>query len=74
MLINPNIKYPTMATSPQTTAYGNCVLTWSIWSAADPVDASIVVSDNGEQWSPNTPPPATALKQANTNVVTSPPV
>ncbi|SHI77406.1 hypothetical protein SAMN02745176_01325 [Lutispora thermophila DSM 19022] len=74
MLIKPSIKYPITATAPHTRAYGNCVLTWSIWSAADPVEASIVVSDNGEQWSPNTPPPATAAKQADTNNVASPPV
>ena len=32
------------------------------------------MSDNGEQWSPNTPPPATAPKHAYTNVPSSPPV
>ena len=39
-----------------------------MWSAAAPVDDSTVVSERGEQWSPNTPPPATAAKQAYTNV------
>ena len=32
------------------------------------------MSDNGEQWSPNTPPPATAPKHAYTSVPSSPPV
>ena len=34
----------------------------------------MVVSDRGEQWSPNTPPPATAANTATTSWVTSPPL
>ena len=30
--------------------------TWSIWLQPAPVEESIVVSDIGEQWSPNTEP------------------
>lgn len=45
-----------------------------MWSAPAPVDARIVVSESGEQWSPNTPPPATAAKQATTRVVSCPSV
>ena len=33
----------------------------------------MVVSDRGEQWSPNTPPPATAANTATTMGFSSPP-
>ena len=36
-----------------------------------PIDDRIVVSLTGEQWSPKTPPPATAAKHIATSVVTS---
>ena len=67
-------RYRITASVPQQSAYGSCVCTWSIWSDADPVEERTVVSDNGEQWSPNTPPPATAPKHAYTSVPSSPPV
>lgn len=67
--VKPRIKYPMTASAPQISEYGSWVFTWSMWSAPAPVDAKIVVSDSGEQWSPNTPPPATAAKQATTSVV-----
>src|SRR3989338_7044159 len=44
------------ATAATASAYGSCVRTWSIWSEADPIDERIVVSEIGEQWSPNTAP------------------
>ena len=41
-------------------AYGNWVLTWSIWSQADAIEETMVVSEIGEQWSPKTLPLKTA--------------
>lgn len=43
-----------------TMAYGSCVRTWSMWSVAEAMEEIMVVSEMGEQWSPNTPPPKTA--------------
>ena len=43
-------------------AKGNCVLTWSIRSQPVNILDTIVVSDIGEHWSPNTVPPRTAPK------------
>ena len=45
-----------------------------MWSEPAASDDRIVVSDIGEQWSPNVPPPSTAPIVQNTNVVSSPPV
>ena len=36
--------------------YQICVLTWSMWLHPAPIDDIIVVSDIGEQWSPNIAP------------------
>ena len=37
-------------------AYGNCVETWLMCSQRAPADDMIVVSEIGEQWSPQTAP------------------
>ena len=37
------------------------------------MEAKIEVSESGEQWSPNTPPPAVAARVAYTSVDNSPP-
>ena len=37
-------------------AYGSCVCTCSTWLHCAPADAMIVVSEIGEQWSPQTAP------------------
>ena len=44
-------------------AYGNCVLTWSIWLEPAAIEEIIVVSEIGEQWSPKIPPPKTDDKK-----------
>ena len=45
-----------------------------MWSEPAARDDRIVVSDIGEQWSPNVPPPSTAQIVQNTNVVSLPQV
>ena len=37
-------------------AYGNCVETWLTWLHWAPAEAIMVVSEMGEQWSPQTAP------------------
>ena len=44
---------------PTVNAYGICVLTCSIWLHELAIELSIVVSEIGEQWSPNTAPAKT---------------
>ena len=56
----PRTKYPTADTPAAINAYGSCVNTWSIWCDPAPVELRIVVSEIGEQWSPNTAPASTA--------------
>ena len=59
---NPAGIYPNNTVIAATNnAYGSWVLTWSIWSHPAPIDDKIVVSDIGEQWSPNIAPVSTAL-------------
>ena len=41
--------------------------TWSTWSDQAAIDEISVVSLIGEQWSPNTPPPSTALTTNGTD-------
>ena len=65
--VSPNTMYPTAATAALINAYGNCVRTWSIWLLLAPVDERIVVSEIGEQWSPNTAPANTAASAGNSN-------
>ena len=43
-------------------AYGICVVTWSMWLHLAAVEERIVVSDIGEQWSPNTEPANVAAR------------
>ena len=52
----PAMIYATNETAATVIAYGSCVLTWLIWSQSAPADAMIVVSEIGEQWSPQTAP------------------
>ena len=62
-ILNPNPAgiYPNnTVTIPTNTAYHIWVLTCSIWSHPAPVEESIVVSEIGEQWSPNIAPVNTA--------------
>ena len=54
------MKPHTAATIAAVPAYGICVRTWSIRSAADPMEDMIVVSEIGEQWSPKIAPHVTA--------------
>ena len=54
--ITPATRNPTNATKADNNAYGSCVDTWFTWSDCAPADAIIVVSDIGEQWSPQTAP------------------
>jgi len=58
--VNPRIRNPTAEIAADINAYGNCVITWSIWLDPAPVDERIVVSEIGEQWSPKTAPAKTA--------------
>ena len=37
-------------------AYGICVETWLMWLHAAPAEDMMVVSEMGEQWSPQTAP------------------
>ena len=62
------------ASTAQVTAYTTCVFVWSMWSEPAPSEDKIVVSDNGEQWSPNVAPPITAPTVAYTVAPNSPPV
>lgn len=57
---HPPTKYPTPQAKATVNAYGICVVTCSIWSQSAPVEERMVVSDIGEQWSPNTLPPKVA--------------
>lgn len=70
---NPITRYSKAEMTATVSEYGSCVLTWSMWSEAAPVEARTDVSDSGEQWSPKTPPPATAAIVATTRMETSPP-
>ena len=47
---------------------------WSMWSEPAARDDRIVVSDIGEQWSPNVPPPRIAPTVQSNTVSISPPV
>ena len=49
---------------PDTIAYGNCVRTCSAWSHPVPTLDSTVVSEIGEQWSPQVAPLRTAAVTA----------
>ena len=55
-LVTPATIYPITETPATVQAYGICVDTWSIWLHLAPVEDNIIVSDIGEQWSPNTEP------------------
>lgn len=48
----PVIRNMIAQTAPTVHAYGIWVSKWSIWSQAAPMDARMVVSEIGEQWSP----------------------
>lgn len=63
---NPEMIYPTILTPATVSAYGSCVETWLTWSHCAPVDAIIVVSEIGEQWSPHTAP----ARQADMHMIT----
>ena len=45
-----------IVTAPTVSAYGIWVRTWEMWLQAQDCELSIVVSEIGEQWSPNTAP------------------
>ena len=58
---NPSGKKPTnKAISPAIIANGNCVRTCLSGATPEAIEATIVVSENGLQWSPNTAPLKTA--------------
>ena len=40
-------------------------MTWSMWSEPEAMELSTVVSEMGEQWSPNTEPPRIAASSAS---------
>ena len=63
----PSGKKPTIkAISPAIMAKGSCVRTWSSGATPEAIEATIVVSENGLQWSPNTAPLKTAPIAATT--------
>ena len=53
----------TAAHEPARNAYGSCVFTWSIVLTRHDAADSTVVSEIGEQWSPQTAPPRIAPAQ-----------
>lgn len=55
--MNPATMYITNETAATVITYGNCVETWFTWLHCTPALAIIVVSEIGEQWSPQTAPP-----------------
>lgn len=55
-LTKPAIIYVTKETAAAIIAYGSCVDTWFTWSHCAPALAIMVVSEIGEQWSPQTAP------------------
>ena len=55
-LTKPAITYVTNEIPATVKAYGSCVETWLMWSDCAPADAIMVVSEIGEQWSPQTAP------------------
>src|SRR5690606_28819548 len=65
--VSPNTMYPTKDAVAAKRAYGNWVLTWSMWSHSAPADESTVVSEIGELWSPKTAPAKTAAIAGNTH-------
>lgn len=54
--VKPEIMYVRNEIAATESAYGNWVETWFTWSHWAPALAMIVVSDIGEQWSPQTAP------------------
>ncbi len=56
LLVNPATRKVRNDTDATVKAYGNWVVTWSRWSHCAPADDMMVVSDMGEQWSPQTAP------------------
>ena len=56
LFINPAMMYATNEIAATVMAYGNCVDTWLMWLHCAPAEAMIVVSEIGEQWSPQTAP------------------
>ena len=61
----PAKMYPANDTAATVNTYGNCVDTWLIWSHFAPVLAIMVVSEIGEQWSPQTAPARQAERAIN---------
>ena len=57
---SPAARNPTSDEMPTVIAYGSWVLTCCKWSQQALVEDCMVVSDIGEQWSPNRPPLTTA--------------
>lgn len=53
LVVNPATTNPAKEHSAASMAYGIWVVTWSIWLYRAAVDDNMVVSDIGEQWSPN---------------------
>lgn len=68
--VRPSTIYPAPEMAAAVRAYGNCVNTWSMWLHPAPVDERIVVSEIGEQWSPNTAP-ANTEAMTGSNIDTS---
>ena len=67
---NPAGRVPnSMLTAPALNAYGNWVATWAAWSQPVPVLERTVVSEMGEQWSPQVAPDKTAALVARASVL-----
>ena len=67
----PVMMYITKETPATSIAYGSCVETWLMWFDCAPAEAMIVVSEMGEQWSPQTAP---AMQAEMAMIMISPPL
>ena len=67
LFVKPAIRYPTKQQPATTNVYGICEDTCSIWLQPAPVEDKIVVSEIGEQWSPNTEPARVAARATLTS-------
>ena len=62
--VKPITRYPMRQQAATVNEYTICVETWTKWSTPAPALERMVVSDIGEQWSPNTLPASVAAREA----------
>ena len=55
-MVSPAMMYVAAEIAAQVIAYGICVDTWFKWLHWAPAEDMMVVSEMGEQWSPQTAP------------------